>query len=109
MRRISRSLSRLPVALELILQLDRTVEVILDGALVAAGDDQDVVDAAFAGLLDHVLDHRLVDDRQHLFWLRLGCREEPGAKTCCGDDCFHARAFRFLSGRADADAGTKAE
>ena len=38
------------------------------------------------GLLDHVLDRRLVDDRQHLLRLRLGGGEEPGAQPGGGDD-----------------------
>ena len=37
-------------------------------------------------LLHHVLDGRLVDDRQHLLRLRLGGGEEPGAQTGGGDD-----------------------
>ena len=32
-------------------------------------------------LFDHVLDRRLVDDRQHLLGLRLGGRQEPGPQT----------------------------
>ena len=37
-------------------------------------------------LLDHVLDGRLVDDRQHLLRLGLGGREEAGAQAGGGDD-----------------------
>ena len=39
------------------------------------------------GLLDHVLDAGLVDQRQHLLGRRLGRREEPGAEPGGGDDC----------------------
>ena len=38
------------------------------------------------GLLDHVLDGGLVDDRQHLLGSGLGGRQEPGAETCSRDD-----------------------
>ena len=37
------------------------------------------------GLLDHVLDRRLVDDRQHLLRLRLRRREESGAEAGSGN------------------------
>ena len=33
------------------------------------------------GLLDHVLDGRLVDERQHLLGLGLGGGQEPGAEA----------------------------
>src|SRR5690606_28008512 len=39
------------------------VEMILDDALVAAGDKDEMLDARLAGLIDGVLDDRLVDDR----------------------------------------------
>ena len=78
--RISASSSFLPRALEKRLELDRDVEVILDGVLAAAGDEDDVVDAGGDRFLDAVLNDRLVDERQHLFRLRLGRGQEPGAE-----------------------------
>ncbi|MNY74992.1 hypothetical protein D3C86_2141580 [compost metagenome] len=48
------------------------VEVVFDGALVAAGDEDHVGDAGRDGLLHRVLDQRLVDDGQHFLRLRLG-------------------------------------
>ena len=54
------------------LELDRAVEMVLQTVLAPARDDQDVVDAGPYRLLDHVLDRRPVDDRQHLLGLRLG-------------------------------------
>ena len=36
--------------------------MILDHRLVAAGDEDEVLDAGLAGLVDHVLQHRAVDD-----------------------------------------------
>ena len=82
---------RLAARLEKGLELDRHVEVILDGVLAAAGDEDDVVDARRHGLFDAVLDDRLVDQRQHLFRLRLGGREEAGAEPGGGEDGFANR------------------
>ena len=65
--------------LEQVLQLEGEVEVVLDRPLLAAGDDDDLLDAGRDGLLDRVLDDRLVDQRQHLLGLRLGGGEEPRA------------------------------
>ena len=76
----------LALGVEVLLELDAAVEVVLDRLLAPPGDDEDVVDARSDRLLDHVLDGRLVDDRQHLLRLRLGGREEPGAQAGGGDD-----------------------
>ena len=72
--------------LERVLELEVAVEVVLDGALAAAGDDEDVGEPGRDRLLHHVLDRRLVDDRQHLLRLALRGREEPRAETGGGDD-----------------------
>ena len=66
---------------ELGLELVGLVEVILDRALVAAGDEDHVGDAGRRRLLDRVLDQRLVDDRQHLLRARLGDRQEAAAEA----------------------------
>ena len=66
-----------PLRLEQVLELEAVVEVVLDGALLAAGHDDDLLDAGRDGLLDRVLDDRLVDERQHLLRLRLGGWQEP--------------------------------
>ena len=71
-RRISLELLQLAGGVERRLELEGAVEVVLQAALAPAGDDQDVVDAGPYRLLDHVLDRRAVDDRQHLLGLRLG-------------------------------------
>ena len=62
------------------LELERPVEVVLDGVLAPPGDDEDVGDAGPDRLLDDVLDGRLVDEREHLLRLGLGGRKEPGAE-----------------------------
>jgi hypothetical protein len=66
-------------------ELDRAVEVVFEAALAPARDDEDVVDAGPHGLLDHVLDRRPVDDRQHLLGLGLRRRQEPRAEACRRD------------------------
>ena len=72
------------------LDLVRLVEVIFDGALAAAGDEDHFGDAGCHGFFDRVLDQRLVDDGQHLLRARLGGGEEPGAETCY-------RKYRFCN------------
>ncbi|BAQ46973.1 hypothetical protein Maq22A_c19550 [Methylobacterium aquaticum] len=66
--------------------------MILDHRLAAAGDEDEVLDPGLAGLVDDVLDHRPVDDRQHLLGHRLGRREETGAEARDREDGF-ANAF----------------
>ena len=44
-----------------LLELRLPVEMILDGALVAAGDEDEMLDAGRPCLVDHVLDQRAVD------------------------------------------------
>ena len=78
----------LAARLEERLELDRDVEVIFDGVLAAAGDEDDVVDARGDRFLDAVLDDRLVDERQHFLGLRLGGGQEAGAEAGGGEDGF---------------------
>ena len=73
------------------LELADPVEVVLERRLVAAGDHEHVVQAGRDGLLDDVLDGRLVDDRQHLLRHRLGRGQEAGAETGDRDDRFRDR------------------
>ena len=56
----------LSAVLEEVLELEVAVEVILDRALVATRDDQDVGEPGSHGLFHDVLDRGLVDDGQHL-------------------------------------------
>jgi hypothetical protein len=77
--------------LEQPLELVRGVEVVLDRPLLARGDDDDLLDAGRDGLLDGVLDDRLVDERQHLLRLRLGRGQEAGAPPAAGKTAFRTR------------------
>ena len=76
----------LAAGLEQRLELGRAVEVVLDRALAAGGDDEDVGEAGAHGFLDHELDRGRVDERQHLLGHGLGRRQEPGAEPGCRDD-----------------------
>src|SRR5581483_10964663 len=62
--------------------------MILDHRLVAAGDKDEMLDAGAARFIDHVLDQRPVDHRQHFLRHSFGCRQEPGAKAGDGKNRF---------------------
>ena len=79
------------------LELELAVEMVLDHALVAPGDEDEVLDAGLARLVDHVLDQRPVDDRQHLLRHGLGGRQEARAETGDGEDGF-ANRFHDAAG-----------
>jgi hypothetical protein len=100
----TRQLAGLPRRTEVVLELEVAVEVVLEAALVAAGDDEDVVDAGRHGLLHHVLDGGLVDDRQHLLGLGLGGGQEAGAEAGRRDDGL-PRSRQFLPPRPVAPHG----
>src|SRR6185503_20059716 len=69
-------------------ELDVHVEMVFDRVLAAPGDDDDVADAGLDGLFDPVLDHRFVDEDQHLFRLCLRGRKKPRAETSGREDGF---------------------
>ena len=62
-------------------QFKLAVEVVLDDAFVAAGDENEMLDAGFLRLVDDVLDQRTIDDGQHFLRHRLGGGKEAGAET----------------------------
>ena len=76
-------------------ELELAVEMILDHRLVAAGHEDEMLDAGLARLVHHVLDQRPVDHRQHLLGHGLGGGQEAGAEPGHGKDGFanrfHAR------------------
>ena len=73
---------------EHLLELELAVEMVLDHALVAAGDEDEMLDAGLHRLVDHVLDQRTVDHRQHFFRHGLGRGEEARAEPCHGEHGF---------------------
>ena len=105
--RISGEQFRLAARFEKGLELDRDVEVILDRVLAPAGHEDDVRDAGGHRLLDAVLNDRLVDERQHLFRLRLGGRKEASAETRSREHRFANRAVsRLDSASREASAAS---
>ena len=62
--------------------------MILNGAFVAAGDEDEMLDTGGACLIDDVLDHGSINNRQHLFGDGFGRGQKAGAKTCDGKDGF---------------------
>ena len=92
-RRQRFELGRLVALAQRVFQLVGEVEMILDHRLVAAGDEDEMLDAGGAGLIHHMLEGGPVDDRQHLFRDRLGRREKASAETGDGEDGL-ADAFR---------------
>ena len=75
------------LGLQQVLQLVAVVEVVLDGPLLAAGDDDHLLDAGRHGLFHRVLDDRLVDQRQHLLGLCLGGWQEARPPTGGREHC----------------------
>ena len=62
--------------------------MILDGALRMAGNDQNLLDAAGFDFFDNVLDGGFIHDGKHFLGHGLRLRQETGAETGCGNDCF---------------------
>jgi hypothetical protein len=77
--------------------------MILDRGLVAAGDEDEMLDPGGPRLVDHVLHHGAVDHVHHLLRHRLGGGQEPGAEA--GDrkngfaDTLHRRSHGTWIGR----------
>jgi len=69
-------------------ELEHVIEMILDHALVAPGDEDEMFDAGFPGFVEDVLDQRLVDDGQHFLRHRLGGGQDAGAETGDREDGF---------------------
>src|SRR5262249_17497419 len=62
------------------------------------------------GLVDHILDERLVDDGQHFLRHRLGGGQDTGAETGDGEDGFadfHGSCRNALRGTANANVGSR--
>ncbi len=80
--------SLLAAGLQRGVKLVHAVEMVLDHALVAAGDEDEMFDAGLPGLIDHILDQRLVDDGQHFLRHRLGGGQDAGAEAGDREDGF---------------------
>jgi hypothetical protein len=70
--------------------------VILDDSLVAAGDEDEMLDAGLLGLVNHILDQWFVDDGKHFLRHRLGGGQDAGAEA--GDRKNGFADFHAVSG-----------
>ena len=68
-------------------------EVLLDGLLLAAVDDDHLVGVRREALLHHVLDGRSVDYQQHFLRLRLRGGQEARAEAGSGNESLHGHTF----------------
>src|SRR5262245_63752739 len=91
-----RQLGDLATLLERPFQFVLAVEVIFDGALVAAGNENKMLDAGAACLVDDVLNERPVDDGQHLLRHGLAGWQEPGSKPGHREYGLTDRLWRFV-------------
>jgi hypothetical protein len=73
---------------ELMLQFVGGVEMVFDGALVAAGDENHFGDARRIRFFDRILNERFVDHGHHLFWSGFGRGQKARAETGNGEDGF---------------------
>ncbi len=63
------------------IKLEVQIEMILDHGLAASGDEHEMLDAGGARLIDDVLDHRPVDDREHFLGNGLRRRQKSCAEA----------------------------
>ncbi len=77
----------LSALLQRVLELVGHVEMVFDHALVAPGHEDEVLDACLAGLVDDVLQHGPVDDRQHLLRHGFRRRQKAGAESGDRENC----------------------
>ena len=81
--------------------------MILDHRLAPSGDEDEMLDAGRLRLVDDVLHHRPVDDRQHFLRHRLGGGQEPRAETGDGKDGFADALHRAPKERMIGKAPSK--
>src|SRR3546814_526871 len=85
-------------------EFEGDVEMILDRALAAPGDEDHLLDPRFARFVDRILDQRPVDDGKHFLGDRLGRRQEARAEAGDGKDGF---ADRFHGRRPSGERGPR--
>ena len=89
----------LPLLLELCLERRRRVEVVLDGALVAAGHEDHFGDARRSGFRHCVLDQGHVDHGEHFLGHRLRGGKKAGAETVDGEHDFANRLHCLVTNK----------
>ncbi len=86
--------------------------MILERALAAPGDEDDLFDPGLQRLFDRILDQRLVDDGQHLLGHRLGRGQKPRAQASDGKNSLsdrldgHKNSLLRRGGIAQSGGGT---
>jgi hypothetical protein len=80
-------------------ELVADVEVIFDGLLAAAGDDENLIAAGGHGFFDSILDDGLVHQREHFFRLGFGGGQEAGSEAGGGEYSFGDFHLRHKGGR----------
>ena len=70
--------------------------MVLDARLVAAGDEDEVLDSRLARLVDAHIERRAVDDGQHLLRHRLGGGKEARAEPGDREDGLFERIYHSL-------------
>lgn len=88
------------------------IEVVFEGTLGAAGDEQNVREACGSSLFHYVLNRGSIDDGQHLLRRRLRRRQESRSKTSSRDDRFAHHAPTLCAARRvrlDSDVSSNRE
>ena len=90
----------LAALLQKFFQLKRNIEVIFNRSLAATGDDDDRLNSGGDRFFDHVLNQRLVDQRQHLFRRGFGGGQKTraqagGRKNCFANSLWHNELFSY--------------
>ena len=90
------SFTRQQAPLQRVLELIGHVEMVLDHALVAPGDENELLDPGGPRLVDHMLKNRAVDHSEHFLRNRLGRGKKARAKTRDGQNRFADGLVHFL-------------
>ena len=77
-----------PPRFEQMFQLKADVEMVFDGGLATAGDNNNILNPGMHGFFDAILDQRFVHQRQHFLGLRFRGRKEAGAESGGWENCF---------------------
>ena len=88
-------LGHIALGFQRVLQRRNPVEVVLQCALVASRDHQDVVQSNVDSLFNNVLNGRLVHHWKHFLGHGFGGWQESGAEPGCGD---YGLAYSLLRG-----------
>ena len=94
--RVAQAFGRALASVEKLCIAGFEVEMILNRRLVAAGDEQDLLDAVGRQLVDDVFDDRFSRHRQHFLGLRTGGGQKSGAESGNGNNSASNHNFPLL-------------